>query len=157
MRRQFPNWSRDLSSPSPQLPRLQRWTSWSPNSYGNAADREKAELGDSHFHSCSDPDCGGGSKDRHIQIRGRGEARNKPTFGHWIVVPRQFSKGRTVFSTNGAGPTGHLHRVKAGPFLTPHININSSPGSCGSGLSTRLWTRGSPVWFPVRAHAWVMG
>ena len=26
-----------------------------------------------------------------------------------------------------------------------------------SGLSTGLWTRGSPVRFPVRAHAWVAG
>ena len=26
-----------------------------------------------------------------------------------------------------------------------------------SGLSTGLWTKGSPVWFPVRAHAWVAG
>ena len=26
-----------------------------------------------------------------------------------------------------------------------------------SGLSTGLWTKGSPVQFPVRAHAWVVG
>ena len=26
-----------------------------------------------------------------------------------------------------------------------------------SGLSASLWTKGSPVWFLVRAHAWVIG
>ena len=26
-----------------------------------------------------------------------------------------------------------------------------------SGLRVGLWTKGSPVWFPVRAHAWVAG
>ena len=31
----------------------------------------------------------------------------------------------------------------------------SHPGWCG--LSTGLETKGSPVWFPVRAHAWVAG
>ena len=26
-----------------------------------------------------------------------------------------------------------------------------------SGLSAGPWTKGPPVWFPVRAHAWVVG
>ena len=39
---------------------------------------------------------------------------------------------------------------------SPNKNVEPWPEWL-SGLSTALWTKGSPVPFPVRAHAWVVG
>ena len=44
------------------------------------------------------------------------------------------------------------------PHWVASRNKEISPGLVRlSGLSTDLWTKGSLVQFPVRAHAWVMG
>ena len=42
-------------------------------------------------------------------------------------------------------------------YLSKAVPKKESPGWCGSGLSAGLWIKGSPVRFPVRAHAWVAG
>ena len=59
------------------------------------------------------------------------------------ILPAQGHRGNLIGSTNSWRT---LETLQKQPWLV-----------WLSGLSAGLRTKGSPVWFPVRAHAWVAG